>query len=93
MIRQSIISYYIFGTQMRYLQDVRVGMRIKDEDYILDNINRFLNNLDSLGLVVTNRAAWKLSDFKNKLGEAENSEIDEQQAIELSKIMNDATYT
>jgi len=78
---------------MRYLQDVRVGMRIKDEDYILDNINRFLNNLDSLGLVVTNRAAWKLSDFKNKLGEAENSEIDEQQAIELSKIMNDATYT
>src|SRR5208283_3026021 len=93
MIRQSIVSYYAFGTQMRYLQDVSVGTCIKDDDYILDNINRFLNNLNSLGLVVTNRAAFKLFNFKDKLTETENAEIDAQQSEELSKIMNDLRLT
>lgn len=88
MIRQSIVSYYIFGTEMRYLQDASAGHSIKTKDCILDNIDRFLNNIDHLGLTVTSRAAWELRNCRQTLDESENSSLDQKQATELSSIMN-----
>jgi len=67
MIRQSIDSFYIFGTEIRFLQDAKKGFNIKEEHCILDNIDRFLKNLDTLGLVVTSRAAWTLRDCRKEL--------------------------
>jgi hypothetical protein len=93
MIRKSIVSYYTFGTQMRYLQDAQKGMNIKEKDCILDNIDRFLNNIGALELVVTSRAAGKLRDCRQTLGVAENSVLDEKQARELRDIMNDIRLT
>lgn len=88
MIKQSIISYYTFGTQMRYLQDAKAGCAIKSPDEILDNIERFLSNFGKLKLVVTNRAAWKLRDCKKALEKSENEFLTAEQASELKSIMN-----
>lgn len=93
MIKQSIISYYIFGTQMRYLQDASEGYDIFAENCILDNIDRFLNNLDSLGLTVTSRAAWELQNCRRALSDSENQHLDQNQANELSGIMNNLRLT
>lgn len=93
MIKQSIGSYYEFGTQMRYLQDMAQGHRIKAEDCVLDNINRFLSSLDKLGLVVTKRAAWKLRNCRDALLKADNDILDAKQGAELSTVMTDLRLT
>jgi len=93
MIKQSILSYYIFGTEMRYLQDAAEGKHIKDTGFILDNINRFLTNLDRLDLVVTNRASWKLRGCRDSLAQGENTCLDSSQAAELRQIMRDLRLT
>lgn len=93
MIRQSIIDYYIFGTEMRYLQDAGIGFSIKAKDCVLDNIDRFIRNLDELELVVTSRAAWRLRNCRETLNKAENSELNAKQSEELVEIMNDLRLT
>ncbi len=93
MIRQSIVLYYVFGTEMRYLQDARLGFSIINEGCILDNIDRFLNNIDMLGLVVTSRAAWKLRSCRQTLAQAGNPSLNQEQATELAQIMNNLRLT
>ena len=93
MIKQSIIDYYIFGTQTRYLQDAKAGHGIKLPDHVLDNIKRFLSNLEKLELVVTNRAARKLRNCKQALEKSENESMTGEQARELASIMNDLRLT
>lgn len=93
MIKKSIISYYIFGTQMRYLQDSKTGLPIKGETFILDNINWFLDNLEKLDLTVTNRAARKLRNCRQELEEAENETLNTTQSAKLSQIMHDLRLT
>lgn len=93
MIKQSIISYYLFGTAMRYLQDAREGFDIRSEHFIIDNIDKFLKNLEQLGLSVTNRAAWKLRECRSKLETSGNTHLDAEQALELSKTMHDIRLT
>lgn len=78
---------------MRYLQDARVGANIKGPEFILKNIERFLSNLEKLKLVVTNRAAWKLRNWKQAIEKSENESMTATQASELVRIMNDLRLT
>ena len=93
MRRRSVSKYYSFGTQTRYLQDATPGLRIKDEDYVVDNIDRFLQNITDLDLDVTNRAAWKLYRFREELASSDNEKLSEDQAYDLAKIMGDIRLT
>jgi len=87
MIKQCIDSYYIFGAQVRYLVDARAGLPIKGENYVISNIDRFLNNLSILELVVTNRAATDLKTYKRELTDSPNDNLDKDEAKKLSEIM------
>ena len=64
MKKQSILTFYNFGTCQRYLQDANESVPIKEKDYILDNLDRYFVQLSDLGLVVTARVAHnKLDDL------------------------------
>jgi hypothetical protein len=70
-VKQTSIWEYIWvGTSLRYLQDQQAGMTVKAEWGTVDNLNSFLNTLDTLGLHVTKRASYDLQDlhkeFKSK---------------------------
>lgn len=93
MKKQSVSRYYSFGTGMRYLLDARKGYPIKAESQVLDNINRFLKNIEELELNVTQRASQELYEFKEVLEKAENVSLSETQARSLSTIMNNITLT
>lgn len=93
MIKQSIVDYYIFGTEMRYLQDVQQGNSFEGEGFVAENVVRFMNNLEKLDLKVTFRASWELQAFYDKMKEAKVKDLDSNQAAELSKIMSNIRMT
>jgi hypothetical protein len=93
MIRRSVINYYIFGTEMRYLQDVKQGWQLQGDSMVLENINRFLGNIEKLELNVTRRAAWKLYKLRDKFAASENKLLTAEQAKELSEIMDNVRLT
>lgn len=57
MREQSISAYMWFGTVLRFLQDADSGFPIHGNGAILENLDSFLDELDSLGLTVTANAA------------------------------------
>ena len=78
---------------MRYLQDVSLGTKFEGRDFVAENIERFLKNLNNLDLRVTLRASWKLQDFFDKMKGAAVMSLDLEQSTELSKIMDDIRMT
>lgn len=94
MNKKRVDQYYYFGTSIRYLQDVKVGWPIHEEDFLLDNINRFFNHLNNINLVVTKRASHKLIKFKEKIESKDKKTlITQEEASELSTIMNNIRHT
>lgn len=93
MIRRSVINYYIFGTEMRYLQDVKEGWKIHKDNFVIHNLERFLNRIQELQLDVTYRACWELRKFKDELAVSDNEKLSAEQASKLSKMMTDARLT
>tara|TARA_B100000959_G_scaffold267973_1_gene312131 strand:- start:3373 stop:4119 length:747 start_codon:yes stop_codon:yes gene_type:complete len=93
MIKKSIKDYYIFGTEMRYLQDATIGRKIRGDGAIMENIDRFLKNLGKLELDVTSRAAWRLREFAEKLRLSIEETLTSQVAAELSSVMSDLRLT
>ena len=94
MKARSILGYIVMGGGQRYLEEAREGRVVHGEDYILENIERFLTNLDEFHLPVTRRAAWKLVEFKEALGQLPaDHELTRQEALKLSTIMTDLDTT
>ena len=89
MKKQSIYTYYFFGTCIRYLQDVKAGASIKGEGYILENIDSLLKSLDELSLHVTRRVAYDLAVFRDELSKKKGNKpvVSEEEASRLSKVM------
>ena len=93
MIKHSIGKYYYFGTEMRFLQDVREGVGFKGEGLVDENIKRFLTSLKNLELKVTYLASRKLRELYKQLEESEVKMLDASQAADLSIIMTNIRMT
>lgn len=87
-------SYVNIGTGFRYLQDASADRSIHGKGRVLDNIDRFLNSLDSLDLRVTKIAAAKLIEFRNEIEKkAQNEKLSQEDVRALKRIMRDLRPT
>lgn len=88
MEKKSVAGYFNFGAVVRYLQDASVGSPIFKENFILTNINRFLDELDKLGLTVTKNASWELVEYRDELTKIndKHSVLSEKQSDSLATI-------
>lgn len=94
MKSRPIWEYIIFGTGLRYLQDVKSEYPIYGDGYVLENIERFLSKLHEYELAVTIRASFKLEEFLDKLSESQpNAELTKNQSSELNEIVTDIRKT
>jgi len=90
MEKKSIWGYFLFGTAVRYLQDVKAEYKyeIFGDGYILHNIDTCLGQLDELGLKVTKNAAWELRQYRSELAEIKDksSVLSKEQCDKLKQI-------
>jgi hypothetical protein len=94
MKSQRIDGYIVFGTQLRYLMDAGEGWSAHPDDMILDNIQRFIQNLDRFEMPVTARAARRLGTFADTLrGHPKDYRLTDADAAELSEIMSELRPT
>jgi len=94
MQSKSILSYIIFGTELRYIQDAKVGWSVHKESWILENIDRFFAHLQEFNLPITQRAAYKLRQFRDELVKSDsNHKLTGDEASELRDIMNNLRNT
>jgi hypothetical protein len=66
---------------------------IKGKDLLLDNMNRFLGQLDELGLAVTKRAALKLIEIRDELDKSADTKMTDAQAVRLRVVMHELRPT
>jgi len=73
MREQSVANYISFGAVLRFLQDAKTGWQIQGDSWVGANVERFLNELDALGLVVTDNLARSegLHAMRDELAEAD----------------------
>lgn len=94
MQSKSILSYIVFGTEQRFLQDAKAGWRVHGEIFILKNIDRFFAHLQEFDLPVTQRAAYKLRQFRNELAKSDSDhKLTTGEASKLGYIMNNVRDT
>ncbi|MBA7490300.1 hypothetical protein ES702_00837 [subsurface metagenome] len=94
MQSKSILSYIDFGTELRYTIDVKAGWRVHGEGAILENIDRFFAHLQEFDLPVTQRAAYKLRQFRDKLAKSDSDhKLTDDEASKLTDIMYDVRNT
>ncbi len=94
-MRATPMVHYIWaGTTVRFLQDAKAGVEIFAKGYIIDNIDNFFKHLEAIGLPVTERASYKLRDFKEQLiSNPEKDRLDGKNATELQQIMEEIRHT
>lgn len=94
MQSKSIINYIIFGTELRYIQDAKVGWLVHKKGWILENINSFFDDLQEFDLPVTQRAAYDLRQFRDELAKSESDHrLTDNEASKLSNIMTNLRNT
>ena len=94
MRKQNIWKYINLGTGFRYLQEAKKGRDIHGEALITGNIERFAENLEDLGLPVTQRASYKLASLYESLLETEeDAKLTEAQAKELREAIRELRPT
>lgn len=94
MQSKPIWEYIFCGTALRFLQDAESGWPSHGEDWLLDNIDSFLGDLAHFQLPVTQRAAYDLRKFRDRLREsASDHTLTANDASELSKIMTELRPT
>ena len=94
MQSKSILSYIVFGTELRYLQDASETWSVHENNYVLDNIDRFFANLDKFDLPVTQCAAYELRQFRDELTQSDTDHrLSAGEASKLRKIMSDVRKT
>jgi hypothetical protein len=93
---ESIFGYIFFGTALRFLQDAKPGWSINKDGMMTYNLNRFINDLEKLGLLVTATAARHqnlpamLSEFKDLPADAQ---LSDDQAKKLTDAMRAVRQT
>lgn len=92
---RTLLDYYRFGTQIRFLQDCRPGVPVHGDAFVLVNIGRLFDRLDELGMPVTKRVAKnKLSNLiANLEGSDDDEKMGPERASELSKAIIDIRIT
>jgi len=94
MISKTIDKYVFFGTVVRYLQDVTPGLPIHPKNMIMDNLNSFFSNSESLHLHVTKEASYDLVLLKEELSKlAEESNLTQNYANKLQELMTQIRHT
>ena len=94
MQSKSILNYIIFGTELRYIIDVKEGWRVHGKDFILKNIEYFFAYLQEFDLPVTQRAAYKLRQFRDELAKSDSDhKLTAGEASKLGDIMVDVRNT
>jgi len=94
MQSKSILSYIIFGTELRFIQDVKAGWLVHKRGWILENINRFFAHLQEFDLPVTQRAAYNLRQFGDELAKSNSDhKLTDNEASKLGTIMNNLRNT
>jgi hypothetical protein len=94
MQSKSIWEYIMFGTSLRYLQDAREGWPVHKEEYVLQNIDWFLEKLQPFGLKVTARASFGLRALRDEFAKLDKEhKLTAQEAKKLGGIMNDLRNT
>ncbi len=95
MQEKTINLYFLFGTSVRFLQDVREGMPIHGNGQILQNVDSVFQKIKDLNLIVSNRsmAAKDLARLYGELKEKEDGYLLTQDDVsQLSKIMSDLKH-
>ena len=94
MQSKQISRYIYFGTALRYLQDVKAGWNVHNEGMVLENVKSFFDFLQEFNLPVTQRAAYALEQFRDKLAQSDSDhELTSDEASELNKIMDNLRNT
>jgi len=94
MESRSISEYIFFGTALRFLQDAEIGRLVHGSGYILENIDKFFYYLQRFNLPVTDRAAYKLRRFRDKLLKTESAyRLNLKEMQELRQIISDIRKT
>lgn len=72
-----VYHYWYFGTAVRFLQDIEVGVSIHHEGMVLDCLKTVFDRLEKLKLSVSNEtlAAERLSKLFNELKETESKAV------------------
>lgn len=89
------ISRYIhFGAIYRFLKDAREGWSLHGKDWILNNIKLFFDFIEEFNLPVTQRASFRLREFKDKMEKSDSDHaLTADEANELNEIMRDLEKT
>lgn len=94
MQSKPIFSYIVFGTELRYLQDVQEGWCVHRKRAVLDNIDRFFAHLQEFNLPITQRASCDLRELREELRKSESDhKLTETEALTLREIMTDLRKT
>ncbi len=94
MQSKPITKYIVFGTGLRYLQDVKGGWAIHGKDFILDNCDRFFADLKEFDLPVTDRAAGDLKNIRQELSKKGPEDVlTAEEARKLGNIVSDLRKT
>jgi len=93
MKRISILKYINLGGELSYLRSAQKGYGVHQPRTVLDNINRFIIDIEKSQLEVTKNALKELKLFKKVLEiKEENYKINEIEARTLFKIMNNILF-
>lgn len=85
----SIAKYFELGGQLSYLRSAQERNPVHRPNNILDNINRFINNIEESELEVTKNALSELNEFKENLEKTEEEyRINKREVRTLFKIMD-----
>ncbi len=96
MLRKSIYSYFWFGTNIRYLQDVREGYRLGtlDGGGVRMNLIAFFARLEEFKLHVSRRASEELKEVSDELlGKPDDHALTSDEAERLRDAMRQVRHT
>ncbi len=90
----NVWSYIKIGTGFRYLQEATKGRPLHGESFVLENIKRFLDTLETLEMHVTSRASKKLKVFYEKLSKkGEAAVLTSHDAEEMRELVKEVRGT
>jgi hypothetical protein len=90
MQSKSISRYIFFGTALRFLQDAKEKWPVHGQAWVLANIDSFFAYLKEFELPVTQRAAYNLHHFRDKLAQTDS---DHSLTAEEASTLNEITKT
>lgn len=89
MIPKSIMDYINLGGQLSYLRSAHPKYKVHGNRSILDNMNKFINNIKESEFKITQNALHELIAYKKKIEKTDKDyRLNEKQAKMFYKIMD-----